>query len=105
IEDLPLSESLPLAVSTTDGRNYLDWLADTAQVSLEALRRQEGFVDDTPPRSLLYVMAQFALTLGYYDAGYHLRASSGLFTSELLQSVRREPTSVHLVQENQVSDS
>jgi hypothetical protein len=105
VETTPLSESLELSPATTDGRNYLEWLADSAGVSLDALRRQEGFVDDTPPKALLYIMLQFALTRGYLDAGDRLRALSGLFGTEELLAMRREPTSIHVIQGAEVSES
>lgn len=96
IEDLPLSETTPLQATTTDGRNYLKWLADAATQSLDTLRNQEGFVGDTPPRTLLFLMAQFALTRGYQDAGIRLRVRSGLLDHAAIRALVREPKSVHV---------
>ena len=96
IEDLPLSEATPLQVSTTDGRNYLKWLCDAANQSLDTLRSQEGFFADAPPRTLLYIMTQFALTRGYQDAGIKLRVRSGLLDKAAIRELVREPKSVHV---------
>jgi hypothetical protein len=96
IEALPLSETNGLGVATTNGRSYLQWLSDAAGTSLDALRRQEGFVGDSPPQALLYVLLQFALCRGYLDAGDRLRRGSGLFEPEDLLAMRREPTSTHV---------
>jgi hypothetical protein len=101
----PLSESVLLPDATTDGRSYLEWLADAARASLDVLRRQDGFVNDAPPRALLYIMLHFALTRGYQDAGDRLRIESGLFTPDMVRAFRREPTSVHLATAAQASDS
>jgi hypothetical protein len=96
VEGAPLSESLELAAATADGRNYLTWLAETAAVSLDAVRRREGFVADTPPKALLYILLQFALTRGYLVASDRLRSSSGLFTADELLAMHHEPTSIHV---------
>ena len=105
VEAPPLSEALLLAEATPDHRNYLTWLADAAQTSLDTLRRQDGFIDDKPPNALLYIMIQFALARGFQDAGDRLRVESGAYTSAAIASLRREPKSVHLVANAQVSDS
>lgn len=105
VEGAPLSESLPLAAATTDGRNYLKWLADAASTSLDVLRRQAGFIADKPPSALLYIMLHFALARGFQDAGDRLRAKSGLYTPAAMAALRREPTSVHLATAANVSDS
>ncbi|MGY1933682.1 hypothetical protein ACW9HE_32895 [Nocardia gipuzkoensis] len=91
-----VSESEPLPAVTADGRNALRWLADTAGISLDQLRRQEGFLGDTPPRTLLYIMAHFALTRGYLDASDRMRYASGIFTQAQMRTIVREPKSVHL---------
>ncbi|ODR25780.1 hypothetical protein [Mycolicibacterium porcinum] len=96
IEDIPLSESSPLAAATSDGRNYLQWLGDAANQSVDVLRRQEGFVGDSPPRTLLFLMLQFALTRGYDDAGNRLRFLSGLFSDSQISTFTREAKSVHV---------
>src|SRR4029077_11994852 len=76
VEAPPLSETLLLSEATTDHRNYLTWLGDAAATSLDALRRQLGFIDDNPPNALLYIMLQFALSRGFQDAGDRLRRES-----------------------------
>jgi hypothetical protein len=105
IEAPPLSETALLAEATPDHRNYLTWLADAATTSLDTLRRQQGFTDDKPPNALLYIILQFALTRGFQDAGDRLRLESGLYTPAAMAALRREPKSVHLVTNAQVSDS
>jgi hypothetical protein len=105
IEGLPLSETSPLAASTTDGRNYLAWLAAAAGSSLETLRQQTGFVGDSPPPDLLYLMLHFALVRGFQDAGDRLRRESGHFDGPAMRLLRREPKSVHLVPSATISDS
>ncbi|MGW6621973.1 hypothetical protein ACWF99_12115 [Nocardia sp. NPDC055002] len=91
-----ISETEPLPAVTADDRNALRWLADTAGISLDRLRRQEGFLGDAPPRTLLYIMAHFALTRGYLDASDRMRYASGLFTQAQMRTIVREPKSVHL---------
>ncbi len=105
VEAPPLSESLHLAEATTDHRDYLTWLSDAAATSLDALRRQQGFIDDKPPNALLYLMLQFALSRGFQDAGDRLRRESGVYTADALAALRHEPPSVHLVPDARVSDS
>jgi hypothetical protein len=104
IEAGVLSETTGLSDSTTDGRNYLEWLADTASVSLDSLRAQQGFVGNAPPKALLYIMAQFALVRGYLDASDRLRVFSGLWAAETALQLRREPTSVNLREQPSASD-
>lgn len=96
IDDLPLSESEILPAVTTDGFNYVRWLADAAGGSLERLRQESGFVAGTPPRALLYQMLHFALTRGFLDAHGRLADESGLFSVDDIRALRHEPKSVHL---------
>ena len=35
----------------------------------DALRKEEGLIEDDKPRSLLYLMLRYAIELGYWDAG------------------------------------
>ena len=95
IDDRPLSEADPIRDWTTDGRNYLQWLADAARTSLDAVRLQNGFVDDAPPRALLYLLLRHALMLGYADAGRRLYETAD-FPTEVVQAMRREPAFVHV---------
>jgi hypothetical protein len=101
----PLAEQGQLTNVTDDNRNYVAWLASAAAASVDTLRRQEGFVDDTVPNSLLYIMLHFALMRGYQDASTRLRILSGLFEPTAIAALRHEPTSVHLSPSAAVSDS
>ena len=105
VQPPPPAEQGQLANTTDDNRNYAAWLATAAAASLDTLRRQEGFVDDSVPNSLLYIMLHFALTRGYQDAGTRLRILSGLFETTAIAALRHEPTSVHLAPSAAVSDS
>jgi sulfur relay (sulfurtransferase) DsrC/TusE family protein len=79
IDDRPLSETQEIRHYTTDGRNYLEWLADAARTSLDTVRKQEGF-EGQLPASLLHLMLRRALLLGYYDAGKRLYQAAGLLS-------------------------
>jgi hypothetical protein len=97
VDDRPLSETAPIRVWTTDGHNYLQWLIDTANASLDALRTESGFVDDKPPRTLLYLLLRHALLLGYHDAAYQLHRAAG-FETTALAGMKQEPQFVHVAQ-------
>jgi hypothetical protein len=96
VDERKPSEAEVLAAATTDGRNYLRWLADAARSSLDALYAQQGFVDDTPPRALLYLMLRHALQLGYHDGSVRAHVAAGLFTAEAARLARRDPTFLHV---------
>ncbi|MFC0111964.1 hypothetical protein [Kibdelosporangium aridum] len=64
VDDRPLSEVDPIRVYTGDDTNYLRWLADYAGTNLEKIRKQEGFINNTPPSALLYLLARQAVLLG-----------------------------------------
>ena len=57
VDDKPLSESEAIRPATDGGPNYLQWLIEAANTSLDALYAQQGFVDDAPPTALLYSAA------------------------------------------------
>ncbi|HST39605.1 MAG TPA: hypothetical protein VLK58_08855, partial [Conexibacter sp.] len=95
VDDRPLSEAEPVRVWTDDGGNYLDWLGRAGRESLQALRRQEGFLDDRRPTALLYLMLRHALLLGYADAGVRLRRTAGLPDAGV-RALRREPPFIHV---------
>ncbi len=102
IDDRPLSEEEPVRVWTTDGKNYLAWLAEKATSSLDALRKQEGFLNGTPPGTLLYLLLKHALELGFYDTSLDLHSS--FVELPVLQAMRREKSFVH-VEEKGASES
>lgn len=93
---LPLSESAPIRAYAADHRNYLQWLMDAAATSFETLRRQDGFIDDTPPRALLYLLLRYALQQGYWDAGLRLHLESGVLTQAQAAVARIDPSFIHV---------
>ncbi len=105
IDDRPLSESDPIRAYTTDDRNYLEWLADSARQSFEDLRLERGFKDDRAPDALLYVMLRHALLLGYWDSGLRLHLARGAMEPAAVSLARREPAAIHVQQAHDVSES
>ena len=104
IEDRPLSEIAALQAVTTDGRNYVEWLADAARVSLEQIRREQGFAVG-PPDALLYLLLRHAVLLGYWDTGVRLHTDAGLVEAPVAQVMRREPAFVHVAGDSGPSES
>ena len=96
IDDRPLSETDPIRAYTDDGRNYIRWLIDAANVSLEALRTEQGFGQNATPQMLLYLYLRHALMLGYYDTSYGLYKGAGLLTDAALAAMKPEPVFVHV---------
>jgi hypothetical protein len=96
IEARPLSETAPLQNVTADARNYIGWLADAARVSLETVRREEGFAEG-PPNALLYLLLRHAILLGYWDTAVRLDLDAGLLDAPAVAAARREPSFVHVV--------
>jgi len=105
IDDPPLSETDPIHDTTTDGRNYLEWLATAAGTSLDALYRQEGFVDDQPPRALLYLMLRHALQLGYHDVSLQLHEAAGLLDAATVVTARRDRPYIHVEEQASINES
>ncbi|MFB9237862.1 hypothetical protein ACFFWC_20250 [Plantactinospora siamensis] len=77
VDDRPLSESAAVRPYTTDGRNYLRWLADLADTDLDAVRLETGFADDRPPAALLYLLLRHAVLLGWADTARRLAVAAG----------------------------
>jgi hypothetical protein len=96
IDDRPLSETQTIRAWTDDNRNYIQWLIDAANTSLEALRTEQGFKGNTTPEMLLYLYLRHALMLGYYDTSYELHKSAGFLTTAELAAMKPEPTFVHV---------
>jgi hypothetical protein len=65
VDDWPLSESDPIRPYTTDGRDYLTWLAESDAATILT---QQGFADDVPPVALLYLLARRAVLLASTEA-------------------------------------
>jgi hypothetical protein len=60
VDDRPLSETGLIRPYTTDGHDYLTWLAGS---DLATIQGQQGFADDVPPAALLYQLARQAVLL------------------------------------------
>jgi hypothetical protein len=103
IHDLPLSEVEGIRPYTTDDRNYIEWLIDTARVSLDALRKQEGFAQT--PTALLYAMLRHALILGYYDTGIRLDVAAKQQPPAYAHQMRREASFIHVSEQAKASES
>jgi hypothetical protein len=98
VDDGPLSETAPIRAYTADGRNYLAWLADAARVSLDAVRREDGFADDAPT-ALLYLLLRHALLIGYWETALGLQLEAGQIDATALAQLRKEHPFVHVGQE------
>jgi hypothetical protein len=95
IDDRPLSETDTIRPYAS-GSNYIQWLIDAANQSLDAVRLEEGFDNEATPQALLYLYLRQALMLGYYDASYELHKSAGILTAVQLAAMKPEPRFVHV---------
>jgi hypothetical protein len=77
VDDRPLSETDHLRPSTTDGRDYLSWLAALARTDLNGIRLESGFADGARPATLLYLLLRHAILLGWDDAARALTTAAG----------------------------
>jgi hypothetical protein len=105
IDDRPLSESEPIRAYTEDKRNYITWLIDAANNSLDALREEQGFSGGGSPQMLLYLYLRQALLLGYYDTSYELHRSAGFLSAVELAAMKPEPNFIHIEESAPVSES
>ncbi len=105
VDDVPLSETDPVRPSTTDGRNYLQWLIDAAATSLDALYTQQGFKDDKAPTALLYLLLRHALQLGYHDVTIRLHEAAGLCDPARALQARADDPFLHIRDNKLVSES
>jgi hypothetical protein len=105
IDDRPLSEAEPIRPYTDDGRNYITWLIDAAQTSLDALREEQGFSGGRSPQMLLYLYLRQALLLGYYDTSYQLHRTAGVLSVTELAAMKPEPSFIHVEEGATVSES
>jgi len=101
IDDRPLSESEKLQAISPEG-NYLQWLAAKAAISLDALRREEGFDDDKRPGALLYLMLHHALELGFHSTAVGMKKDH--IGAAALKALRTEQPFIH-IQDSAVSES
>jgi hypothetical protein len=105
IDDRPLSETDPIRPYASGDRNYIHWLIDAANSSLEALRLEQGFINNATPETLLYLYLRHALMLGYYDTSYELHKSAGILTAVQLAAMKPEPAFVHVADAAGASES
>lgn len=96
VDDRPPSETEPVRDYTADARNYLEWLLDAGRTSLEALRLQQGFLDDRAPNAVLYLLLRHALMLGYHETSYVLHRLAEFLPPEELTAMKREAPFVHV---------
>ncbi len=101
IDDRPLSEVEPIRPYTEAGLNYIQWLINAAETSHNALRVQEGFIDEKPPTALLYLMLHHGLDLSFVQTSLHLFLSAGILTEPQVSAARREARFIH-VQEKEL---
>ena len=104
VDDLPLSESRPVHVSSDDGRNYLAWLAHFARADFNAVRREDGF-SGGKPTALLYLLLRHAVLTAYDEAALRLSAAAHGADEAQLLAARREQPFVHVSTRTQVSES
>ncbi len=105
VDDRPLSETEAIRAYTVAGGNYVQWLIDAANDSLDALYQQNGFQDDKPPGALLYLFLRHALQLGYHDVSVRLFENAGLYTAEAAVRARIDDPFLHIRDNSQVSES
>ena len=105
VDDVPLSETASIRAYTEAGKNYLEWLIEAANTSVEMLRAQSGFLENKPPQALLYILLRWAMEQGYKLTSIDLRESLGIFTLEQARAARSEPAFVHVAAAAQPSES
>jgi hypothetical protein len=96
IDDVPLSETKQVRAYTDDGRNYIQWLIDAANNSLDAVYQEQGFSANKTPETLLYLYLRQAVMLGYYDSSYFLHQTAAFLTPVELQAMKPEPKFIHV---------
>lgn len=101
IDSVPNSEIDALSFTTTDNKNYIGWLINAAEQSHDWLRKQDGFVDDKPPTTLLYLLLYHALDLSYIDTSLKLHVSKAVMTPHQAQLAYIEPDFIHVETDNE----
>jgi hypothetical protein len=94
VDDRPLSETESVRVWATGERNYLQWLLEASQASLDAVRTTTGFLDAVP-NTLLFMLARHAVILGYAESSWRLHDSAG-YDAATVRALRTEPAFVHV---------
>jgi hypothetical protein len=107
IDDRPLSETERIRSYTPapDNRNYIQWLIDAANTSLDTLNQETGFTDNKSPTALLYILLRYALTQGYWDTSIRAHLSAEIISAQELASVYHEPNFIHIKEQTETSES
>ncbi|MBV7530641.1 hypothetical protein [Chitinophaga sp. sic0106] len=107
VDDQPLSETAPIRkyVTGADNKNYIHWLIQAAQTSHDTLRKQQGFLDNKIPVSLLYLVLHHALDLSYVEVSRFLYLRSALITPERAKILQQEPPFINIQQKAPASES
>jgi hypothetical protein len=105
VDDVPLSETIPVRPYTADNRNYIQYLIDAANTSFNALYSQTGFKDDKAPTALLYLFLRHALQLGYHDVSIRLHEDAGLYSAAAALKARVDDPILHVRQNQTLSES
>ena len=105
IDDRPLSERELIRSYTTDNRNYIQWLIDAANTSLDTLNQETGFTDNKSPTALLYILLRYALTQGYWDTSIRAHLNAEIISAQELASVYHEPNFIHIKEQIETSES
>lgn len=101
IDTVPISEDSMLSSVTADAKNYIHWLIEAAETSHDRLRKQDGFVDDKPPTTLLYLLLYHALDLSYIDTSLKLHLNKAVMTASQVQQAYIEPDFIHIEANNE----
>jgi hypothetical protein len=86
-------------------RNYIQWLIDAANTSLDTLNQETGFIDNRSPTALLYILLRHALTQGYWDTSIRTHLNAEILSAQELTSVYKEPNFIHISDRAETSES
>lgn len=101
IDKVPNTEVDPIGIYTPDNKNYIGWLINAAKTSHDALRLQNGFIDDKPPSALLYLLLYHALDLSFIDTSLKLHVSKGVMSAMQVKQAYVEPDFIHIEANNE----
>jgi hypothetical protein len=101
IDKVPNTEVDPISIYTPDNKNYISWLINAANTSHDALRQQNGFIDDKPPSALLYLLLYHALDLSYIDTSLKLHLNKGVMSVMQVKQAYVEPDFIHIEASNE----
>lgn len=107
IDDVPLSEIAAIRNYTPepDEHNYIQWLINSASTSHNILRKQDGFIDNKIPSSLLYLMLHHALDLNFVEVGLKLHLQAKIISVNQVRAAKLEPSFLHIAENVKESES